>query len=204
MSSTLLQNFVGVSLILATVATSQMAQAQSDLAPSRAAIDPTLMQQGLCTRSQPGITETSILQNQDITEPSLWWIRDQIAAQNKYSTKLIDNWLACKPANEANRVDVLVNSQLWSSLDFFDRYEFIQRFGTVATGFGYNLRVVNPQGNLLAAYTCSYDTSIADKQAEPKAAPVQCTTFDAAANTNFWSPTQTFSEFSPTGSGIAR
>lgn len=203
MNSTLLQNFVGVSLILTTVATSQIAQAQADIAPSSATINPAMIQQGMCSRSQPGITETSISQD-GLTRPSLWWIQDQIAAQNKYSAKLIDNWLACNPPNQPNRVDVLVNSQLWSSLDFFDRYEFINRFGSVATGFGYNLRVVNPEGNLLAAYTCSYATITADKQAEPKLAPAECATFDAAANTNFWSPTRSLGEFSTTGSGIAR
>jgi len=146
-----------------------------------------MVQQGMCTPTTAGITDTTIQQS-GLTEPSLWWVRDQIAAQDKYGRRLVDRWLACEATGEANRVDLVVNAQLWSLLDFFDRYEFIQKFGTATTGYGYNLRIFDPQGGMLAAYTCDFSTNTAAKQTESKAAA--CSSFDMLAKTSFWSPTK--------------
>jgi hypothetical protein len=166
---------------------SQSVAAKPGLEPSEAPFNP----EGFCRPGVPGITDVKIQQDQ-LTEPSLWWIRDQIVAQNKYGNRLVDRWLACAGEQEPNRVDLVVNAQAWSLLDFFDRYEFIQKFGTATTSFGYNLRVFDPQGELLAGYTCQFNSDVSAKSAEKVAA---CASFDNLARTNFWSPTKPTLEF---------
>lgn len=100
------------------------------------------------------ITPYTICQGQ-LTFPSLWWANEQFAAE-----QLDNNWLAY-PGNgtEAGRVDMVVNRQTWSILDYLERYEFVNHFGTVARDFGYNVRVFNYQKELLATYTCNFSTT---------------------------------------------
>ncbi|MCU0550439.1 MAG: hypothetical protein MUC48_13910 [Leptolyngbya sp. Prado105] len=178
--STGLPHLLGISLMVGL--TSQRVLAQPPLEPSKTPLNLA----GMCSSTVAGITDTDI-QQAELSEPSLWWIRDQLAAQNKYGDRLVDGWLACTGTEEPNRVDVVVNAQLWSLLDFFDRYEFIQKFGTATTGYGYNLRVFDPQGGMLAAYTCNFNSDVATKDAEKA---VDCTTFDNLARSSFWSPTK--------------
>ncbi len=180
---TVLHHFARASLIVGVI--SQSVLAEPSLAPSTAPFKPEMVQQGMCTPTTQGITNTTIDQS-ELTQPSLWWIRDQIAAQDKFGRRLIDSWLACGGTGEPNRVDVVVNAQLWSLLDFFDRYEFIKKFGAATTDYGYNLRVFDPQGGMLGAFTCSFSSNVAEKQTEPKA--TACASFDMLAKTNFWSP----------------
>jgi hypothetical protein len=194
---TVLHHFVRASLIVGMVGQSVLAKPAPE--PSIAAFNPDLVQQGKCTPTTGGITDSTI-QQEGLTEPSLWWVRDQIAAQDKYGRRLVDSWLACQETGEPNRVDLVVNAQLWSLLDFFDRYEFIEKFGTATTGYGYNLRIFSPQGRMLAAYTCDFDSNVATKQAEPKVNPTgseatACTSFDRLAKTNFWSPAKSAGGF---------
>ena len=165
----------------------QNVSAKPTLEPSSAQFDREMADQGMCAPNTPGITDTAIQQDR-LTEPSLWWVRDQIAAQDKFGRRLVDSWLACPGSSEPSRVDLVVNTQLWSLLDFFDRYEFIQRFGTATAGYGYNLRVLTPQGRMLAAYTCSFSSNLAEKQSESKT--LACRSFDRLARTSFWSPTK--------------
>lgn len=182
---TALCHLIGASVIIGVMG--QSAWAKPELEPSKALFKPEMVEQGMCAPEIAGITDLTIDQS-GLTEPSLWWIRDQIAAQNKYGRRLIDSWLACGGKGEPNRVDVMVNDQIWSLLDFFDRYEFIEKFGNATAGYGYNLRVFNPQGEMLAAYTCNFNTDVAAKQLDSGA--ISCASFDRLARTNFWSPTK--------------
>jgi hypothetical protein len=88
-----------------------------------------------------------------LTNPSLWW------ADEQFGGKLLENWLAYP--NE-RRVDLIVNRQLWSILDYMGRYSFVNKMGTVARDFGYSTRVfiVNEPDEALATYTCDFSTSI--------------------------------------------
>jgi len=81
-----------------------------------------------------------------LTEPSLWWARQQLRDE-----KLVADWLALPGLR---RVEVLVNLQLWRSLNYIERYSFVTRFGTVAREYGYELRVFDPQPECLAVYNC--------------------------------------------------
>ncbi len=99
----------------------------------------------------PIITRNTISQ-QGITNPSLWWAAEQ------FGGKLLDNWLAYPSAGgSGGRVDLVVNRQFWSLLNYLERYQFLNEFGIVAQGNRYNIRVFNPQGAFLAAYTCTGD-----------------------------------------------
>ena len=51
---------------------------------------------------------------------------------------------------------MVVNAQLWTLLDYLERYRFVNKFGTVARDYQYNVRVFNQQGERLATYTCNY------------------------------------------------
>ncbi|MBD1842835.1 hypothetical protein H6F89_05295 [Cyanobacteria bacterium FACHB-63] len=184
-----LSHAVRASIIVGVV--TQSALAKPELAPSTAPFKPEMVQKGMCTPTIAGITDTTIQQS-GLTKPSLWWIRDQIAAQNKYGRRLIDSWLACEETGETNRVDVMVNAQIWSLLDLLDRYEFIKRFGNAASDYGYNLRVFDPQGEILGAYTCNFNSDVAAqvKQNSTADEAIKCSAFDTLARTNFWSPSR--------------
>jgi hypothetical protein len=90
-----------------------------------------------------------------LTPPSLWWMKQQYAFRDPSGSKLIENWIAFPlQPNKPGRVDVVVNRQLWSLLDYLQRYTFVNEFGTAAGDFGYNVRFFDSNANFLAAYTC--------------------------------------------------
>lgn len=60
---------------------------------------------------------------------------------------------------EPPRVDLIVNQQIWSLLDYMERYVFVNRLGTIASQSGYNIRVFDYQKEPLATYTCNLPQS---------------------------------------------
>ncbi|MEW6496239.1 MAG: hypothetical protein AB1589_27515 [Cyanobacteriota bacterium] len=88
-----------------------------------------------------------------LTDPSLWWAEEQL---NEFNGKLIQNWIAYR---DKNRVDLVVNRQLWTLLDYLGRYSFVSRYGGVARDYQFDVRVFNERSALLATYTCNYGTS---------------------------------------------
>lgn len=94
----------------------------------------------------------------DLANPSLWWAKEQF---NEFDNKLIQNWIAYP---DKKRVDLVVNRQLWTLLDYLGRYSFLNKFGTVARDFQYDVRVFNERASLLATYTCNYSVSLPDCQ----------------------------------------
>lgn len=94
------------------------------------------------------LTATTISQR-GLTNPSLWWAREQFAG------KLLNNWLAYP---SENRVDLIVNQQLWTLLDYMARYSLVNKLGTIARQDGYNIRFFSvSQPDLpLATYTCDF------------------------------------------------
>lgn len=93
-----------------------------------------------------------------LTPPSLWWIQEQFANQGKGYRgyrQLVTNWLTYLPTETTtSRVDLVVDLQIWSTMDYFRRYEFLNTFGESAQTFGYNLRTFSFRGEFLGAYTC--------------------------------------------------
>lgn len=112
-----------------------------------------------------------------LTVPSLWWLREQISDQDVYGNKLLENWLAYpNSGSRPGRVDLVVNRQSWSLLDYLDRYAFIHVFGKAARDYGYNVRVFDGQATLLGASTCNFSPisidALQDRQVSGQAAAV--------------------------------
>jgi hypothetical protein len=80
-----------------------------------------------------------------MTMPSLWWASEQSPPN------LISNWVADRTQNQ---VYLVVNPQYWNILDYVDRYAFVDRFGRVSRGYGYNLRLCTDRKIVLAEYQC--------------------------------------------------
>jgi hypothetical protein len=227
------QNGLGVGVLLLTIAIGQSkassapkdsepthfsASAQTALVPSTEPFNLAQLQNGVCSSSVKGVTESSISQTH-LTIPSFWWLRDEIAAQAEFGRRLIDGWLACPEQNSQwNRVDFLVNQQVWSLLDYLERYEFVHRLGTVASDYRYNVRVFDRQGALLASYTCAFDSNVAsatkellDKpanpsqaQAPPQPPALSCSlALDPSGNSGFQQRIKPDGSL-PTGSGIVQ
>lgn len=78
--------------------------------------------------------------------PSLWWAKEQF---DPFSGRLIDSWLTYP---QIKQIDLTVNWQLWTLLDYLGRYRFINQLGTAVREHGYNLRVFNQQQQCLALY----------------------------------------------------
>ncbi|MGB3639002.1 MAG: hypothetical protein WBA39_15705 [Rivularia sp. (in: cyanobacteria)] len=114
-------------------------------APSQAPLELDLL-----TNPKGNVITADTIYQQQLTVPSLWW------AQEQSENKLLDNWIAY-PANNSQpgRVDLIVNEQIWSVLDYLERYNFVNRLGTEARTYGYNIRVFNYEKEPLATYTCN-------------------------------------------------
>ncbi len=91
------------------------------------------------------ITEQNIALS-GINFPSLWWASEQF---DPFDGRLINNWLA---NHKLKQIDLTVNWQLWTLLDYLGRYRFINQLGTVTREYGYNLRIINQQKQCLATY----------------------------------------------------
>jgi hypothetical protein len=98
------------------------------------------------------IVDDQTISEQGLTVPSLWFAKEQF---DPFGGKMIDNWLAYQ---DKQQIDLIVNSQLWTLLDYVQRYRFLNQFGTVAREYQYNLRVFNLQKECLAIYTCDFKT----------------------------------------------
>ena len=123
-----------------------------------------LLTPGACTVGDAVITSNTICQS-NITIPSLWWLEEQYRQLNG---KLVNTWLAYPEASgSSRRVDLVVNQQVWSLLDYLERYKFTDWFGTTARDYGFSTRVFNSQGRLLAAYTCAFSPASPSAQATP-------------------------------------
>src|SRR5919199_5699197 len=134
--------------LLPSIAQAQTATLpQPSTAPLNAKLlDPKIQLTGLNVIRSDTISPTGL------TIPSLWWAKEQFAG------KLLDNWLAYP--NE-HRVDLVVNRQLWTLLDYIGRYSFINQLGTAAREYGYNTRVfiLNQPDKALATYTCDFSAA---------------------------------------------
>jgi hypothetical protein len=108
----------------------------------------------LLTNPTVSVVTANTIYQEHLTVPSLW-----LAKENS-ENKLLDNWIAYPVSDsEPARVDLLVNQQIWSLLDYLERYDFVNRLGTVARNYGYNVRVFNYQKERLATYTCNFSAS---------------------------------------------
>lgn len=127
---------------------STLAQTSSVPLPSNAPLELDLL-------TQPkNVITASTINLSGLTTPSLWW------AKENSESKLLDNWIAYPASDtESARVDLIVNQQIWSLLDYLERYDFVNRLGSSARKDGYNIRVFNYQKELLGTYTCDFNSN---------------------------------------------
>ncbi|HEY9727081.1 MAG TPA: hypothetical protein V6D50_11600 [Chroococcales cyanobacterium] len=142
-----------VSTLAVAIAQSASAQDSSVPVPSLEPLEKELLTPNASLARRDIITENTISPT-ELTNPSFWWAQDQF---NQFNGKLITDWIAYR---EKKRVDLVVNRQLWSLLDYLERYRFVNNFGSAARDYQYNVRVFNPQGVLLATYTCNYNPTL--------------------------------------------
>jgi hypothetical protein len=102
------------------------------------------------------------------TIPSLWWTRDLLVTKPQFNPKLIEGWLVCGAGvqdgvarscaigSRPGRVEMVVNTQLWTVLDYLSRYELIYRFGSATSECGYNIYIFNTDTQLIADFTCDF------------------------------------------------
>ena len=150
-STDLLGLFISVGAIALGWVSPALAQNQLLLQPSTEPLDTSLLEDKVA-RTKVGVVAADDISQIGLTVPSLWW------ADRQFGGKLLNTWLAYpgKDQQMPGRVDLIVNRQIWSLLDYLERYEFVNHLGMVASDFRYNLRVFNPQGEQLAAYTCNF------------------------------------------------
>jgi hypothetical protein len=100
--------------------------------------------------SQPSPTQPNV--------PSLWWIREQFEAKDELIRKLIQSWTVAEGTDgKPGQVNYVVNRQMWTLLDYVERYTFLNDFGTAARDYGFNV-VVSANGLKapLGSYVCNY------------------------------------------------
>lgn len=109
----------------------------------------------------PGVVTSKTISSTHLTPPSLWWIADQLASEEQYGNKFIQEWVAYPvQSGKPGRLDLLVNRQQWSLLDYLQRYQFVHRFGAVARAYGYNTRIYdNPDSLPVALLVCDFSTA---------------------------------------------
>lgn len=145
---------LGISLSTISLVATQpsLAQTSSVPPPSAAPLELSLLKPSNSRRN--GVITDSTISQKGLTTPSLWWAKEQ------FGDKLLDNWLAYPGSGTTSgRIDLIVNRQVWTLLDYIERYEFVNEFGTVARDYGYNVRVFNYQQERLATYTCNFSTT---------------------------------------------
>jgi len=147
--SLLLFLYLSLSGILLSSVSPSLAETASVPLPSDAPLELDLL-----TQPNGSVITATTINPQGLTTPSLW------LTQANSEKKLLDNWIAYPASATApGRVDLIVNQQVWSILDYLERYSFVNRLGNVARKDVYNLRVFNYQQELLASYTCNFQTS---------------------------------------------
>jgi len=94
-----------------------------------------------------GVFTANTVSQAGITNPSLWWVRDQFGRQ------IVVNWLGYP---EERRVDLIVDRQIWSFINYVEKYSLINHFALNAREYGYNLRIFNDQRLFLGTATCEF------------------------------------------------
>lgn len=75
------------------------------------------------------LTDKSI-SPEEMNMPTLWWVKEQYAAKAGFGARMIRSWSTfSNPDRALCRVDLVVNRQLWSLLDYLQRYEFVNQVG---------------------------------------------------------------------------
>lgn len=92
------------------------------------------------------IDAATLRDDEDISEthltlPSLWINRD-VMPNRLGGRRLVNSWLAYQVKSpQIQVVDVVVNTQYWSVLNYLEQYGVLLQLGSAAKDYGYNLRI---------------------------------------------------------------
>ncbi|MGF1538925.1 MAG: hypothetical protein ACFCU5_00510 [Pleurocapsa sp.] len=103
--------------------------------------------------TSPVNSETAANSANNPIQPSLWWATEQF---DPFAGRLVESWLT---DTQVQQINLVVNWQLWTFLDYLGRYRFVNQFGTIARKYGYDLNIFNQTKQCLATYkynTVSY------------------------------------------------
>ena len=131
---------------LFSLLTTQVAVAQNATRDTFNSCDRTLERASSTVKSVTKSTDQENAGVDNSTQPSLWWATEQF---DPFGGRLVENWLTDVKVKQVNLV---VNWQLWTLLDYLGRYRFVNQFGTVARKYGYNLNIFNQKEQCLATY----------------------------------------------------
>lgn len=112
-----------------------------------------LTSQTIINQSHPHFITESDFDSYTPNLPNLWWAKEQF---DPFNGKLIQGWMI---NTEEKTVDLLINRQLWTILDYIKRYRLVNQMGTVAREYQYNLRVFNRPNQCVAFYECDFSTT---------------------------------------------
>jgi hypothetical protein len=140
--------FLFLTILAALFCPSVSAQVPASIS-CEAPINPQL----LAGKPEGNIITAKTISQQGLTIPSLWWAQEQF---DPFGGRLITDWIAYP---NQRRIDLVVNRQLWSLLNYVDRYRFVNKFGTVAREYKYNLRIFDRQNKCLVTYACNFQVS---------------------------------------------
>jgi len=112
---------------------------------------------------RPGsLTHHTQPSSEEMTLPSMWWNRDSLPPRVG-GHRLVDNWIGYTIQGTTTRiVDVTVSAQFWRALLPAERYGVVNKFGTSAQEFGYQLRFLQSNGysaRLVGVYVCEADVN---------------------------------------------
>ncbi|MGF1588627.1 MAG: hypothetical protein ACFCU7_05160 [Pleurocapsa sp.] len=110
------------------------------------AINPNTKELKLSKVANEPNTLASAKSNLNVTQASFWWAAEQF---DPFNGRLVVKWLTYP---QQQQINLIVNWQLWTLLDYFGRYRFVNQFGTVARKYGYSLNIFNQTDQCLASY----------------------------------------------------
>lgn len=105
-------------------------------------------------KEEPEIVSATTPSPTKMTIPSLWWATERF---DPLDGSLVRHWQANR---QTSAIHVIVSNRSWRSLEYLPKYSFVNKLGTIAREYNYNLAVVNEQQDCLAVYTCNVEPSI--------------------------------------------
>lgn len=92
------------------------------------------------------------LNQEELSLPSLWLTKAQ------FGDRIITHWYI--DPDHPSWAILIVNRQIWSLLDYLERYQFVNYFGTIASQYQYNISICHRQKTVpLAFYFCNFNTT---------------------------------------------
>ncbi|MBE9063333.1 hypothetical protein IQ256_20440 [cf. Phormidesmis sp. LEGE 11477] len=96
------------------------------------------------------VSASTQLSATQLSEPTFAWIEDQLIERYGPNARgqneaAITQWRVYQTNDRLRYVDVIIDTGLWTQFTYFDRYAFVQQFGSATMAKGYQLRVFHTE-----------------------------------------------------------